>query len=155
MDDLASLTAGDVMTTGVVTVQPTTPLRVAARRMAERGVSGLPVVDDAGHCIGIVTEADLIRPNDAEEHRRDWWLNLLADGYDLAPEFEAAIRATDRQVSQVMQHEVFSVTEATPLKEVARVLTEKRIKRVAVLRDGKIIGVVSRADLVRAISRGP
>jgi CBS domain-containing protein len=155
MDDLTSLTAGDVMTTGVVTVEPTTPLRIAARRMVDRGVSGLPVVDDAGRTVGVVTEADLIRPNDAAERRRDWWLNLLADGYDLSPEFEAAIRATDRPVSQVMHREVFSVTEATPLHEVAEVLTAKGVKRVVVLRDGKIVGVVSRADLVRAMSGHP
>ena len=154
MFDASNLTAADMMTREVVTVRPDITLRQAARLMAERRVSGLPVVDAAGAVVGMLTEADLVRPDEAAERRRDWWLTMLADGHDLAPEFISAIAAGNRHVEQVMHRDVISVTEQTTLREVARLIAEHNIRRVVVLRDGKLAGIVSRADLVRALAGG-
>src|SRR5580700_7248767 len=78
MFDASNLTAADVMTAEVATVRPEATLRQAARVMAERRVSGLPVVNGAGAVVGLLTEADLVRPDEAAERRRDWWLTMLA-----------------------------------------------------------------------------
>jgi CBS domain-containing protein len=154
MFDAPNLTAADVMTANVATVRPDATLRQAARLMADRRVSGLPVVDGAGTVVGLLTEADLVRPDEAAERRRDWWLTMLADGHDLAPEFTAAIAASNRHVEQVMHRDVISVTETASLRDVARLIAEHNIRRLVVLRDGKLVGIVSRADLVRVLAGG-
>jgi CBS domain-containing protein len=153
MFDTTTLTAADVMTRDVVTVGPHTTLRDAAKLMEKRHVSALPVVDAAGAILGLVSDTDLLRLDPAAERKRDWWLAMLADGHDLAPEFLAAIRDTGRLVSQVMHPEVVSVAETAPLAEVARLIAGKQVRRVLVLRGSKLAGVVSRADLIRALAR--
>jgi len=154
MFDASNLTAADVMTRDVASVRPDSTLRQAARLMAERDVSGLPVVDKAGAVVGMLTEADLVRTDENADRRRDWWLTMLAEGTDLAPEFMAAIAEGGRPVEKVMHRGVVSVTEVTSLHEVAKLISEHNIKRVVVLRDGKLAGLVSRADLVKALARG-
>ena len=150
----STLTAGSVMTADVVTISPQTSLRAAARLMASRGISALPVVEADGTVVGLLSEADLVRPNDAAVRRRDWWLQHLADGHDLAPEFLAAIHAMDQNVGHAMQRDVASVSEMASLKDVALQLVGKNIRRLLVLREGKLAGIVSRADLVKAIAAG-
>ncbi len=152
MFDASNLTAADVMTREVATVHPESTVRQAARLMTERRISGLPVVDAKGAVIGMVTEADLLRSDEAAERRRDWWLMMLADGNDLAPEFVAAIAESNRPVAKVMHQGVVSFTETTPLREVAGLISNRDIRRVVVLRDGKLVGIVSGADLVRALA---
>ncbi|ODU57487.1 MAG: hypothetical protein ABS99_04885 [Acetobacteraceae bacterium SCN 69-10] len=153
MFETSNLTAGDVMTTAVITVGPDTTLRQAARLMAGKDVSALPVVDAAGAVLGLVSDTDLVRRDEAAERRRDWWLAMLADGQDLAPEFLAAIAANDRPVAQVMQRDVVSVAATAPLAEVAGLISGKHVRRVLVVTDGKLAGVVSRADLIKALAR--
>jgi CBS domain-containing protein len=154
MFDASNLTAADVMTRDCATVRADSTLRQAARVMAKRQISGLPVVDATGAVVGMLSEADLVRPDEAAERRREWWLTMLAEGHDLAPEFVAAIAATGRPVENVMHRGVVSVDEMTPLRDVARLIGEHDIKRVVVLHDGKLVGIVSRADLVRALAGG-
>src|ERR1019366_6616764 len=100
MFDASNLTASDVMTRNVATVRLDSTLRQAARLMAEHGISGLPVVDATGAAVGMLSEADLVRPDEAAERRREWWLTMLAEGDDLAPEFMAAIAASGRPVEK-------------------------------------------------------
>lgn len=153
-ENASNLSAADVMTRNVATVTPHTSLRAAAKLMASRKISGLPVVNAAGKLVGMVTEADLLRPDEEAESRHHWWLDMLAEGHDLSPEFLAAMRLTERPVEKVMHHEVVTVEETTPLRDVAKLIVEKGIKRVMVVNDGKLVGVVSRADLVEAIAQG-
>ncbi len=136
------MNARDVMTTDVVSVRPDTPARQIAGLLLKYGISAVPVVDAERRPIGMVSEGDLIGRAEADrEARRDWWLTLLAEGEPLSPGFLAHLHSVDRVVD-----------EETAIGGIARLLTNYRIKRVPVVRDGRIVGIVSRADLVRALA---
>jgi CBS domain-containing protein len=144
--------ARDIMTRDVVSVRPETGTRDVARILLQNGISAVPVVDAAGAPVGMVSEGDLIRRSEAEwAARRDWWLALLAEGTGLHPEFLASMGAP-QTARDVMVAPVVTVTESTDTHEIARLLTGHRIKRVPVLRDGKVVGIVSRADLLRSMA---
>jgi len=146
--------ASDVMTRTLVAVTSETRLREVARILLEHHISAVPVLDSSGKVIGIVSEGDLIgRDNAAErEARRDWWLTLLAEGEALNPEFLATLRDLDRTAQDVMSAPVVTVDEMTEVRGIARLLADRNIKRVPVVRDGKAVGIVSRADLLRAFA---
>ena len=144
----------DVMTPGVITVQPDMSVQAVAKLLSERGISGAPVVDVADRLVGIVSEGDLLhrvetgteRPT---RRRRSWWLDTIASDQELARDY---VKSHGRTAKDVMTREVISVTETTDLTEIAMLLETKRIKRVPVLREGQIVGIVSRANLVRALA---
>ena len=141
------------MTSAVVAVSPDTPIGEVAKILRDRGISAVPVIDETGSPVGMVSEGDLIGRDDADrEARRDWWLTLLAEGEMLGADFLASLRAPERRARDVMAVPVVTVGEDTEIEEVARLLTAYPIKRVPVLRDGRIVGIVSRADLVRALA---
>jgi CBS domain-containing protein len=151
---MGSMNARDVMTPAVVSVSPETPTRRVAKLLLEKGISAMPVVDAGGAPIGMVSEGDLIgRDANKREARRDWWLEMLAEGTTLAREFLDHVKATDRPVREVMAAPVITVEEDTPVQVIAHLLEEHRIKRVPVVREGRIVGIVSRADLVRALAQ--
>jgi len=146
--------ARDVMTRDVVSVGSDTPMRKIAALLVEKGISAVPVVDSGGVPIGIVSEGDLIGRKEAEcEAREDWWLTILAEGEDLSPDFLASLNYPTAR--DLMSAPVIAVGEETNLREIAQILTTHRIKRVPVVRDGRIVGIVSRADLVRALLARP
>lgn len=145
--------ARDLMTTEVVSVSPDTPVRDIARLLLAHQISAVPVVDATGMVVGMVSEGDLIGRSEAErEARRDWWLALLAEGEALSADFLAGLRSPERTARDVMSAPVVRVTEATDACEIAALLAQYRIKRVPVVRDGKLVGIVSRADLLRAMA---
>jgi CBS domain-containing protein len=145
--------AAEVMTTDVVSVGPDVSTRAVARLLSARGISAVPVIDAAGAAIGMISEGDLIARNDSDRRaRRDWWLTLLADGEPLHPDFVATLRDPARAARDVMSSPVVTVNEDTELTEVAKLLVSHHIKRVPVLRDGRVVGIVSRADIVRAMA---
>lgn len=145
--------ARDVMTRDVVSVTPDTPVRKIASLLVKRGIGAVPVIDSSGAPIGIVSEADLIRPDRAaREARRQSWLEILAEGEPLAPELLAWLGSQNHSASAVMSAPVITVSEETNLREIAEILTTRRIKRVPVVTDGRIVGIISCADLVRALS---
>jgi CBS domain-containing protein len=140
------------MTREVVAVTPDTTARDVARLLVAHGISAVPVIDASGASVGMVSEGDLIGRDDrARRDRRDWWLALLAEGESLSPDFLAALRTPDRRAKDVMAAPVVTVTETTDAAEIARLLADYRIKRVPVVRDGRVVGIVSRADLLRAV----
>jgi CBS domain-containing protein len=148
--------AREIMTGDVVSVRADTPTRQIARLLLDKRISAVPVVDDKGAPIGMVSEGDLIgRDEVAREGRRDWWLALLAEGEPLDPGFLASVHAAERVARDVMSGPVVTVREDTDAGEIARLLQSYRIKRVPVLRDDRIVGIVSRADLVRALAEQP
>jgi CBS domain-containing protein len=147
--------AHDVMTDAVVSVRPDTPTSQVAQLLLDNGISAVPVVDSDGAPVGMVSEGDLIgRDEAARAARRDWWLALLAEGEQLSADFLASVRDPKRTARDIMSAPVVTVGEETEVGEIARLLAAYRIKRVPVVRDGRITGIVSRADLLRALA-GP
>ena len=151
MLESSTLTAAELMTPDVRTVRPDTALRTAIKLMLAGGFSGMPVVDEAGKAIGMLTEGDLIRWTEQQSPRARWWLDMLADGYELSSEFMGAIRGEHAKVHAAMTTEIVGVSEDTPARNVATLLAERGIKRVPVLRDGKAVGIITRRDLVKAL----
>jgi CBS domain-containing protein len=154
MFDTSHFTAADVMTRDVVTVRPDDTLRRAAQLMIQRGVAGLPVVDVQGRVVGVVSEADLVRPDEAAERRVHRWLDMLADGEALAPELLATIDTANRPVAKVMRTDPIKIAETTPLREVANLVGRDNVRRVLVVTDEKLVGIVARRDLVKALASG-
>ena len=142
--------ATDVMTTGVITVGENATVPEAAKLMATHGISAVPVVDKNDRVIGMVSEGDLLhRAETGTERRRSWWLEMVSSTNQLASDY---IKSHSGKVKDVMTRDVLSVTEDTPVLDIAVLLETNRIKRVPVLRDGKPVGIVSRANLVRALA---
>jgi len=144
------MNAGDVMTRQVVTVAPDTVIEEAVRLMLENRVSGLPVIDAAGAPIGVVTEGDLLRRIETgTDKRHSGWVRLLLGPGRLAAEYT---RSHANKVGEVMTSEVVSVAPGTPLARVVELMESRRIKRVPVVDGGKLVGIVSRANLVAALA---
>src|SRR5262245_55691974 len=142
--------AMDIMTSEVITVGEDATVPEAAKLMAERGISAVPVVDRENQVVGMVSEGDLLhRAETGTERRRSWWLDMMSSTNKLAGEY---IKSHSGKVKDVMTSDVLSVMEETPVADVAVLLETNRIKRVPVVRDGKIVGIVSRANLVRALA---
>lgn len=145
--------AKDIMTTEVVSVPPDTAVSEIAGLLLRNRISAVPVVDGENRVLGIVSEGDLLRrPETETEPHHTWWLRLLESSDARAAEYAKShgLRAKD-----VMTENVIGVTEETPVGEIASILEERRIKRVPVLRDGKIVGIVSRASLLQALAIRP
>jgi CBS domain-containing protein len=141
--------AREAMTPNPIAVPATLPIEECARILLDKRISALPVVDADGHVIGIVSEGDLMRRREnGTERRYSWWLELLSDPQTMARDF---VKSTSHKVIDVMTKQVVSVSEDTPLAVIADILEKRRIKRVPVVKDGKLVGIVSRADLVRVL----
>jgi CBS domain-containing protein len=142
--------AMDVMVREVITVKPDDEVAAAIELLAEHDVSALPVVDDSGRVVGVLSEADLMRREEiGTERHRSWWLEAMTPGTVLAGEFA---KAHGRKVREIMSDTVVSAAEETPLAEIAGLLEKHRIKRVPILRDGKLVGIVSRSNLIQALA---
>ena len=142
--------AMDVMVRDVVTVRPDDRVADAAKLLISHDISALPVVDAAGAVVGILSEADLVhREEIGTEKKRPWWLEAITPASTMAEEFA---KSHGHKVSEVMSERVVSATEEMSLGEVANLLEKHRIKRVPVLRDGKLVGIVSRTNLVQALA---
>jgi CBS domain-containing protein len=143
------LTAREVMTPDVVTVPPETPVIAMARLLAERGISAVPVLGADGKLLGVVTEADLIRRLAGEEDKPASWFRSFFS--DPASEAERFARTHGQTAADVMTEEVVTVSEETSLAHIAHLMEEKGIRRVLVVSDSRLHGIVSRADLLRAL----
>jgi CBS domain-containing protein len=145
--------ASDVMTRDVVAIGPDMPAQDIAKLLLAHGISAVPVVDREGIPIGMVSEGDLL-PRDERERiaRRDWWLALLAEGEILSRDFLASLQSPGRRARDMMTAPVITVEEDTGIEDIATLLAAYQIKRVPVVRDDRIVGIVSRADLIRALT---
>ena len=141
--------AEEVMTREPITVTPDTPIVDAAQLMLDRRISGLPVTAGDGTLVGIVTEGDLLhRAETGTQLRRPRWLEFLVGPGRLAGEY---VDAHGRKVGEVMTTEVATVAPEAPLDSVVALMERRRVKRVPVVAKGRLVGIVSRADLVRAL----
>jgi CBS domain-containing protein len=141
------VTIEEVMTRDVITVGPTAPIHKAAQLMVEHGVSGLPVVNDDGRLVGIVSEGDLIL-RQKRRGKRPWWRRFFEDGEQLAREYQKAMGTT---VGEVMTRRVVSISPVWGIETAATILQNRRIRRLPVVLDGQIVGIVTRADLIKAL----
>lgn len=144
------MNAADVMVANVVTVGPDARVSDVADILLQNRISAVPVVDGSGKLVGIVSEGDLMHraESDTEIHR-SWWLNALTSNESMAAEF---VRSHSQKVTDVMTKRVVTASPDTPLHEIANLLEKNRIKRVPILKDGKLVGIVSRANLLQALA---
>jgi CBS domain-containing protein len=142
--------ARDLMVSPVVTVQPSASVKEVAKLLLEQGISAVPVVDDQGKLVGVVSEGDLLhRPEIGSERRRSWWLLGLTDEETLAAEY---VKAHAHKVADVMTRKVITAAPDASLHELATLMEANAIKRVPIVEDGRLVGIVSRANLVRALA---
>ncbi len=144
-----SLTAADLLSAPAITVTPETPLIGAVRQMLDRRMSGLLVVNAEGAPVGMLTEGDLLRRAElGTEHRHRWLADLFAPRWKEAARF---LRERSPKVADVMTAEVFAVAPETALSEIVALMEKRGVKRVPVLAGGRVVGIVSRADILRVL----
>ncbi|MEI7875185.1 MAG: CBS domain-containing protein [Alphaproteobacteria bacterium] len=142
--------AADVMVRDVVTVKADDSVADAIKLLADHDISALPVVNETGAVIGVISEADLMRREEiGTEKHRSRWLEAMTPGATMAGEFA---KSHGRKVGEIMSDTVISAAEETPVGEIANLLEKHRIKRVPILRDGRLVGVVSRSNLIQALA---
>ena len=142
--------AKDIMTTNVITITPSLSVEQIAQLLLTCNISGVPVVDADDRLIGLVSEGDLMRRSEGgTERHRSWWLNLLVGPEARARDF---IKSHGHKAEDVMTREVTTVTPDTPVGEIAEILEKRRIKRVPVIEGDKIVGIVSRANLLHGLA---
>ncbi|SAL02194.1 CBS domain-containing protein [Caballeronia calidae] len=142
--------ARDVMTTSVISVTPETTVRELAVLLMQHRISAAPVVDQDKHVIGVVSEGDLLHRDEIDTERKtrhSWWLGVLSDNG--AADY---IKSHARTVGEIMTRDPICVDETVSLADIASILESHHIKRVPVLRDGRLVGIVSRANLVQALA---
>lgn len=142
--------AADIMVKDVVTTGPEASVQELATLMLERRISGLPVVDGGGRLLGIVSEGDLIRRPEIDTDRvKLGWLRLLLSDEARARDF---VKSHGRKAREVMTQPAISVAADAPLAEVVRLMARHRIKRLPVVDKGRLVGLVTRTDLLRAVA---
>lgn len=142
--------ARDVMTTTVLTVTPDTDVGEIARILLDAHISAIPVLGENGSLVGIVSEGDLIHRAEADTRRRpSWWLRLLTTPEEPA---ERYVREFGRRARDVMSKDLITVSPDTPLTEIAAMLEKYHIKRVPVVENDRLVGIVSRANLLRGVA---
>ena len=145
--------ARDVMVAPVITVKPSSTVREVAKTVVDRRISAVPVVDDAGKVVGIISEGDLMhRAETGTERRYRWWIRLVGGDASLPTDY---IKAHARRAADIMTQNVITATPETPLDEIAVLLERNSIKRVPIVREGQLVGIVSRANLVQALATMP
>jgi CBS domain-containing protein len=139
----------ELMTTEVRTVTPDTPLKEVASVLAEVGISGLPVVDEEGRVLGVVSEADILYKEQARRSRRSgplaWFVDVGA--------FDAALKGAARTAGETMSEPAITIGPERSAAEAARLMIERNVNRLPVVRGEELVGIVTRADLVRAFTR--
>jgi CBS domain-containing protein len=145
--------AADVMVSAVISVRPDARVEEVANTLLANRISAVPVIDEQGKLLGIVSEGDLMRRSETgTERRRSWWLEYLTGKQVLAAEY---VKSHSHKVTDVMTRSVITATPETPLGDIATLLERNRIKRVPIVRDGKVVGIVSRANLLQALASMP
>jgi CBS domain-containing protein len=152
MEADSELKASDIMTRKVVTVGPEDRVKDIAGVLSAHAVSAVPVCDVAGHLLGIVSEGDLMLAfGSAKRIQRAWWLGLLAEGNELAPDFVEYLKTDRRPARDIMTSPAVTASEDTSVSDLADLMISHRIKRVPIMRTGALVGVVARADIVRTL----
>lgn len=142
--------AHQIMTRPVFTVLPESTILEAANLMLERRISGLPVVDAAGKLVGIVSEGDFIRRSEiGSQRKRSRFLKFILGPGQSAIDF---VHEHGRKISEIMTHEPVTISEDTPIESIVTLMEKNRLKRLPVIRDDRVVGIVSRANLLQAVA---
>ena len=150
------MNARELMSPDTATIAPDTPLREAAKALLRHQISAIPVVDGGGAIVGMVSEGDLVgRKKTERETRSEWWLQRLAEGETLNTEFLEHLQSPLAVASEVMSSPVITVDQNAEIDEIANLMATHKVKRIPVVHEGKIVGVVRRSDLLRVIGGGP
>jgi CBS-domain-containing membrane protein len=141
--------AKDIMTSDVISIRPEASVRDAAALMTEKRISGIPVIAADGSLVGVLSQSDLLHRRElGTETRRKWWLQVFSDPDRLAGEYT---KSHGLHASDVMTRHVVSIAPETELADVAAILDSNRIKRLPVLENGRLVGIITRSDLVKAL----
>jgi CBS-domain-containing membrane protein len=141
--------ARDVMTHNVISIGPDATILQAAQLMLQHHISGLPVIDQAGALLGVLSEGDFLRRRETgTTRRRSRWLEFLMGPGRVAADY---IHSHGNKVSEVMSKDVKTVGEDTTLEDIVRLMERQRIKRVPVLHGNKVVGIVTRSNLMHAM----
>jgi CBS domain-containing protein len=142
--------AHQIMTRPVITVTPETSILEAAKTMLRRHVSGLPVVDAAGKLVGIVSEGDFIHRGEiGTPRRRSWFMRFILGPGQAATDF---VREHGSKIAEIMTADPLTIAEDTPLERIVELMEKHGVKRLPVTRDDKLVGIVSRANLLQAVA---
>lgn len=145
------LTIADVMTPNVITVRRDAPLKDVARLLIEHGISGVPVADGDGTVVGVISEADfLVKEQGAAEVRHRRLARLIGESSETRHQLDVVVART---AAEAMSTPAVTITSTRPIQEAAAIMTSRRINRLPVVDDGRLVGIVTRADLLRAYLR--
>lgn len=145
--------ARDVMAFPVVTVKPSSSIEEVAKMFVQRRISGAPVVDDAGKLVGVISEGDLMyRSEIGTERPHPYWYLEYAGAEHLAAEY---VKARARKAADVMTRKVVTASPDASLNDVAALLENNSIKRIPIVQNGELVGIVSRANLIQALTSAP
>lgn len=146
-------TAADIMTRNVISIGPDAMVPAIATLLAKHGISAVPVIDAQGQLLGMVSEGDLMKPFLANsEERREWWLELLAEGERLAPEYLQYIAQDWHTAKDVMTKSVVTATPDATTHDLAGLLVKHHIRRVPIVEGARVVGIVSRANIVHTLA---
>jgi CBS domain-containing protein len=144
--------ARDVMVTSVISVGPDLPVQAVANTLVKNNISGVPVISHDGKLLGIVSEGDLLRRVETHtERRRSWWLDMISSNRNLAAEF---VKTHGLTAKDVMTSRVVTTGPDTPLHEIADLMENHGVKRIPIVENGRVVGIVSRANLIQALASG-
>lgn len=142
--------AADIMVRDVITVSPDEEVSEAIKLLTDYDISALPVIDDDGKLVGVLSEADLLhRAEIGTEKGHSLWLEAVMPASKLAEEFA---KSHGRRVEEIMTTDLVTATEDTSLSEIAMLLERHRIKRIPIVADGELVGIVSRSNLIQALA---
>jgi CBS domain-containing protein len=149
-----TMDAARIMTRRTITARPDSTVAEVAGLLSQHDISAVPVCADDGTLLGIISEGDLLRPF-REEHslRRAWWLGVLSAGEPMAHALARYLQQDHRHAEDLMTRTVISASETLAPEDIAKLLLRHNIKRVPITRNGLLVGLVSRADLIRALAR--
>ncbi|HVZ08149.1 CBS domain-containing protein [Rhodopila sp.] len=148
-----TIIAADIMSSPVITVRPNTTVGEVARLMSKHRISAVVVVDSADRILGIISEADVLKPyRESILARRAWWLDLIAEGEEMPKDFLEYLRQDRHVAADVMVSDVVTADHRMTIPQLAELAVQKGVRRLPVVKDGKLVGIVSRHDLIRAIA---
>lgn len=148
-------TAASIMTRNVISVGPNALVPQIAAILMKNAISAVPVIDSQGRLLGMVSEGDLMKPLTTEvQEKRDWWLEMLSEGEHLAPEFLDYISQNKRTASEIMTDNIITAPITATREELAGLLDKHHIKRVPIMEGQRVVGIVSRANIIRSLADG-